>query len=444
MEVCMGRKQERIAKRSEKNEVVECNRIQKKFYPELFERFRETKDPRNMSYTEYSNVEMLGTLYYKCLSEVESLRAMTRVFNTDHVVSNLYRFMGSSAKEYLPHHVTLNEYLKRLSVEELERIRDDMVYQMIRRKTFDEAKCLKYWLVLIDGTELDSGYKQKNEHYLERCYNRGMEEEIRRYHRSVLEAKLYLGNDILISMGTETIENDGKYVKNKWGEEKQKQDCELKAFKRLAQKIKKSFPRLPICIVADGLYVAENIMELCENYHWKYIIRYKEGCAKSIEKEYRNIPEKEKSQNTEYVNGVVYKSGQINMLVQKETQVKKGKEQTRIFQWITNFEITKKNAVKIAHGGRLRWKIENQGFNRQKHWQGNLEHACSWNAQAQKNHYLMQQIADFIRQLYEYFYLKKHEIKKVQKNISSDILKSFGELEKSEDIFNGTGKTVLN
>ena len=98
------------------------------------------------------------------------------------------------------------------------------------------------------------------------------------------------------------------------------------------------------------------------------------------------------------------------MLVQEEKQIKNGKEQIRIFKWITNFEITKKNAVKIARGGRVRWKIENQGFNRQKHWQGNLEHACSWNAQAQKNHYLMQQIADFMRQLYEYFYLKKNEM----------------------------------
>ena len=440
----MGREQERIAKRLEKNAAEECNRIQKKFYPELFERFGETKDPRNRSYTEYSNREMLGTLYYKCLSEVESMRAMTRLFNADKVVKNLYGFMESSPKEYLPHHVTLNEYLERLPVEELENIRDDIVYKMIRRKTFDDAKVLKHWLVLIDGTELDSGYKQKNGHYLERCYNRGTEDEIRRYHRAVLEAKLYLGNGLVVSIGTETIENDEEYIKNKSSEEERKQDCELKAFKRLVKKIKKTYPRLPVCIVADGLYVAENVLELCESYQWKYIIRYKEGCAKSIEEEYLTIPEKEKSGNTEYVNGVIYKSGTINMLLQKEKQIKNGTEKINIFKWITNLKITRKNAEKIAAGGRLRWKIENQGFNRQKHWQGNLEPACSWNGQAQKNHYLMQQIADFMRQLYEYFYLKKNEIKKVQKNIPSDIRKSFGELTKSEDIFTGTVKTVLN
>ena len=48
-----------------------------------------------------------------------------------------------------------------------------------------------------------------------------------------------------------------------------------------------------------------------------------------------------------------------------------------------------------------------------------IEHACSWNEQAQKNHYLMEQIADFIKQLYEYYYLEKNEIKKNAKKYIS-------------------------
>lgn len=263
----MGREKERIAKRLEKNPVVECRKIQMKFYPELFSRFEETKDPRHSSYIEYSNKEMLETLYYKALAEVESMRAMSREFNSDKIVSNLYWLMGREEKEYLPHHVTLNEYLEKLEPVELEKIQDDIIYQMIRRKTFDDTKVLKHWLVLIDGTELDTGYKQKNEHYLERCYNRGTEHEKTKYHRAVLEAKLYLGNGLVVSIGTESIENDDDYIKYKYSEEERKQDCELRAFKRLAKKIKQAFPRLPICIVADGLYVAESIMDLCESYH---------------------------------------------------------------------------------------------------------------------------------------------------------------------------------
>ena len=94
-------------------------------------------------------------------------------------------------------------------------------------------------------------------------------------------------------------------------------------------------------------------------------------------------------------------------------------EKVTEYAWITSLKITKGNAKKIVRAGRNRWKIENQGFNRQKHWQGNIEHACSFQEQAQKNHYLMERIADFIKQLYEYFYLKKNEIKKLQKKYFS-------------------------
>lgn len=70
---------------------------------------------------------------------------------------------------------------------------------------------------------------------------------------------------------------------------------------------------------------------------------------------------------------------------------------------------------------------------------------CSWNEQAQKNHYLMEQIADFIKQLYEYYYLKKKEIKKLQKNISPELLSSFGQqLTKTEDIKVELHRAVLN
>ena len=131
-------------------------------------------------------------------------------------------------------------------------------------------------------------------------------------------------------------------------------------------------------------------------------------------------------------------------LVQEDYQTREEKETTE-FAWIADITITKNNARKIVNAGRNRWKIENQGFNRQKHWQGNIEHACSWNEQAQKNHYLMEQIADFIKQLYEYFYLAKNEIKKLQKNISPELLASFGrQPTKPEDIKVELHSAVLN
>ena len=441
----MSRERDRIAKRLEKNPVQECNRIQKKFYPELFSKFEQVTDPRHSSYIEYSSREMLGTVYYKGIAGISSMQGMTREANNETVAAKLYSSMGSKAKEYLPHGVTVNEFLERLAPMELEEIQSDIVYRMIRRKTFDDAKILGKWLVLVDGSELDEGNIKKNDNYLSRCYNRGERNEFTKYHRSVLEAKIYLGNNLVCSMATETIENSVEYNEKKLSEEEIKQDCESKAFVRIAAKIKKRFPRLPICIVADGLYVSEKVLKICKANKWDYIIRYKEGCASSIEKEYQAIPEKQKAGKAEYINGVIFKDFDVNVLKYKETKVKNREVVTTEFVWITNIEITDKNAQKLVRAGRSRWKIENQGFNRQKRWQGNIEHACSFDEQAQKNHYLLEQISDFMKQLYEYFYLKKNEIKKAQKNISSELLASFArQLTETEDIPAQLNKSVQN
>lgn len=440
----MNREQQRIRKKLEKNPIVECNKIQKKFYPELFSEFEKIDDPRHQSYINYSAKTMLGTLYYKSIAGIQSMQEMTRSFNDEMVCKNLYSFMGEDKKAYLPHGVTENEFLARLDPKELEDIQQNIVYSMIRRKTFNDARVLKKWQVIVDATELDEGYRKKNEHYLSRCYNKGETNEFMKYHRSVLEAKIYFGNNLVCSIASETIENSEEYISQ--SEETVKQDCESKAFIRLAAKIKKKFPKLPIIIVADSLYVSKTVLQICKDYQWDYIIRYKEGSAPSIAKEYRALPERETvGTDIEYQNQILFQEFDVNLIYYREIRKEKGVEKETEFAWITSIEITKNNAKKIVRAGRNRWKIENQGFNRQKHWQGNIEHACSWNERAQKNHYLMEQIADFMKQLYEYFFLKKNEIKKLQKNISSELLASFGrQLTETEDITTELQKAVLN
>ena len=440
----MSREQDRVKKKLEKNPIIECNKIQQKFYPELFKRFTEVNDPRHQSYIEYSIKTMLGTLYYKCIGGISSMQEMTRKFNDESVVKNLYAFVGDKKQDYLPHGVTINELLEKLDPEELENIQKDIVYSMIRRKTFDDARVLKRWQVIVDATELDEGYKKKNEGYLSRCYNKGEKNEFTKYHRSVLEAKIYLGNNLVCSIASEPIENSEEYVNQ--SEEAIKQDCESKAFVRLAAKIKKKFPRLPIVISADGLYVTQRALRICKEYQWDYIIRYKEGCASSIAKEYRALPEVEKSgTDIEFQNDIMFQDFDVNLIYYKDKRKADGEERITEFAWITSIRITKNNAKKIVRAGRNRWKIENQGFNRQKHWQGNIEHAYSWNERAQKNHYLMEQIADFMKQLYEYFFLEKNEIKKPQKNISSELLASFDRpLTETEDINMELQKAILN
>ena len=124
------------------------------------------------------------------------MQEMNRRFNDDKVVENLYFFLEIQ-RDYLPHGVTENEFLERLNPEELEELQKDIAYTMIRRKTFNDARVLKKWQIIIDATELDEGYQKKNDYYLSRCYNRGESNECTKYHRSVLEAKLYRKRQIL-------------------------------------------------------------------------------------------------------------------------------------------------------------------------------------------------------------------------------------------------------
>ena len=441
----MGRKENRLAAALERNPIVECNRVRNKYIPNFMDMLSQTADPRNQSYITYSNCVMLSTMIYKEIGGIESMQQMSEKFNKKQVVENLYAFAGEPAKEYLPHHVTENEYLERLDPGELQHILQQICYANIRRKSFYGARFRKKWLVIVDGTRTYSGSRKINESCLETHFNRGTNRETVTYHQDVLEAKIYLGEGLLLSIASEFLENDPEQAARRTGmsEEEIKQDCEQKAFYRLAEKLKKAFPRLPIILLADSLYACGPVMDICEKNQWDYIIRYKSGSIPTLAEDYEAIPEKGSSGHAEYVNDLEYKGHMVNVLRYWETKVKNGKETTTVFQWLTSIRITGRNAEKLAQKGRLRWKIENEGFNRQKNWQGNLTHACSHNANALKNHYLIQQIADFIKQLYEWFYLKQMEIKKKQKNISPELLASFDRQLTAEDISTSEQRTAV-
>jgi hypothetical protein len=77
-------------------------------------------------------------------------------------------------------------------------------------------------------------------------------------------------------------------------------------------------------------------------------------------------------------------------------------DQTTTFAWITHLQVSKNTVVEVAtKGGRHRWYVENQGFNRQKNSGLNLEHAYGLNAELIKAYYYLMQIAHMILQIFE-------------------------------------------
>ena len=139
----------------------------------------------------------------------------------------------------------------------------------------------KYWLVIVDATQLFCFKEKIADHCLRKTINKGTKDEKTYYYHNVLEAKIVLGENLVISIATEFIENENEDV--------EKQDCERKAFKRLAEKIKKNYPRLPICILGDSLYACEPVFQICKENEWGYLIRFKDGSIPSLAEEFHAI-----------------------------------------------------------------------------------------------------------------------------------------------------------
>ena len=91
---------------------------------------------------------------------------------------------------------------------------------------------------------------------------------------------------------------------------------------------------------------------------------------------------------------------------------------TTEYIYMTDLPITEKNIENTVVVGRMRWKIENEGFNIQKNGTFDIGHLYSRNQIAIKAHYLLIQIAHAIRQLLENGDKKVKELKCKIKEIS--------------------------
>lgn len=391
-------------------------KLQKHFFKDILRRLKNVKDPRHKSYIDYGTDVMIFSLLMKNICGIYSMSNMTEQFNKDECINNVASVLGCDLEE-LPHYDTINNFLRNLKPEEIEKIRDYMIKELLKKRSLEFYRLLdKYWCIAIDATGLFSFSEKHCEHCLKKEYKNKETGEIEKtvYYHNVLEAKLVVG-DMVLSIATEFIENEDENVS--------KQDCEMNAFKRLVAKLKSKYPRLPVCILGDSLYACEPVFDICTKNGWKYLVRFKEGRIKSIAEEFNTIKglDGEKSERCTWINDIVYNQRTVS-LIEAEIDEKGDK---KVYTFITNIKITKRNSDEIVCFGRSRWKIENEGFNNQKTKRYNIEHANSLDYNAMKNHYLITQLADILRQLYENGVDKIRGLNKSIKEISSSLLESF-------------------
>lgn len=399
------------------------------YFDNLKDMISEMKDPRNRSYITYDQkvLVMMGIL--KNVLGMHSMRQMDECFNEENCIEALRVASGVSRLVEMPHRDTLNCFLERLEPSELSGLRNAMIRKLIRGKHFNAEKLMgRYWRVILDGTGLFSFRERHCPNCL--CETRKLEDGSKRitYYHKVVEAKIVFGEKCVMSLGTEFIENEREDVA--------KQDCENNAARRLLARIKKEYPRLPVCLQGDALYCVEPIMGLCREYGWEYLFTQKEtrqGVVGEWAEYLKGCGEMEEVGEVCDERGTVrFRNGLNEEAKKKETMNfleychEKGKGGgTVTFQWLTSIRITKKNAEELVNCGRGRWKIENEGFNNQKNGLYRIEHINSQNGNAMKNHYLLTQVADILMQLYLAWNPFVRKTGQSIKNTSSRLLESF-------------------
>jgi hypothetical protein len=291
---------------------------------------------------------------------------------------NFFKHFGFN----LPHGDTFDEVLCELPPSELEILKATLISGLIEQKILRKFRFLgKFYIVAVDGTGMATFDKKHCEHCLTKTSKNG----VTTYFHYVLEAKIVTTSGLSISLASEFVENIP-------GRDYDKQDCEQKAFVRLAAKIKKFFPRLPICILADGLYPNNTVFDICAKNNWIFIINLKDGNLKTVQTEVgllistaqkRFVYQRDKNSRTtleyDYLNEIEY-SGHYYSWIECNEYIFHIKNKTTVHQrfvYITNIVQDSKNVVETANSGRLRLKIENEGFNTQKNLGYALEHKYS-------------------------------------------------------------------
>lgn len=412
------------------------------FYPRFTSKWLgKVPDPRNPNMITYKLKVLLLEGIFLFLFKLESRRNINFKLATEELKKNLLEWLKSEGEdveelERIAHGDTVEYLLAKLAPKHLANMRTSMVRRLLRMRAIEKARLFgRYYLIVVDATWV----LQFREKHCEHCLKMKTGEDkvgnpVFVYYHPVLEAKLVTPNGFAFSIVTEFIENIDVNENDNF--EKQKQDCELKAFYRLAPKLKEAFPQLNICLGLDGLYGAQQVFDICEKYHWKHFITFKEGAMPATYKEFETLKSlapgdsaqskgKDGSiQEYHWVNRIDYEGRQLNVLECRET--KEG-EQTR-FVWLTNFLISSSNFEALAKGGRIRGKIENEGFNMQKNGGYELEHPYSLNNTALKNYYFLLQIAHIINQLMEKGSLLKDKLLKTFgsiKNFAAALCQAF-------------------
>ena len=407
-------------------------KVYRALLPVLLKRLSKIPDPRNPHKLRHKLTVLMiyGILCFafQMSSRREANRQMTRpVFE-----ANLRQLFPDL--EELPHQDTLARLLTRIDVSQIEQAHLDMIRQLIRGKKFGRYLIGNCYPIAVDGSQKLSRAELWDAQCLERKVGRKKEEGAeaqpgKEYYTYVLEANLAFQNGMVIPLLSEVLSA------SQGDSERDKQDCEQRAFHRLAQRLKKAFSHLPILLLLDGLYANGPIMERCRQNNWDFMIVLQDKSLPSVWEEIEGLKKFQGSnrlsqdwgnrrQQFWWVNAIPYeytdphthkkKQLKVHVVICQESWEEVAPDSTKVTKtsrhaWLSDQPLHPRNVHSRCNlGARHRWGIES-GFLVEKHQGYQYEHCFSYDWQAMCGYHFLMRLGHALNVLARYSYaLAKH------------------------------------
>lgn len=379
----------------------------------LLKRFAKIPDPRNPRKIRHQMTVLLIfgilTFVFHMSSRREANRRMTRPIFMDNL-----RLLFPELKD-LPHHDTLNRLLNSIDVAEIEAAHLELFRRLVRKKKFRRNLIEKCYPIAIDGTQKFARDYPWCDEALVRSVGPAEQGAVQ-YYVYVAEASLVLHNGMVLPLMSEFLcQTEGA----------DEQDCEQKAFKRLAKRLKRAFPRLPIMLLLDGLYPNGTSMSICRGYRWQFMIVLKDKVLPSVWSEAHGLRQFQRenrwqrvwgnrwqsfwwAEDIEYTYGPNQRRRLTLHLVVCEERWQKvdsaGEVQTHQSRhaWISSHPLSHSNVHERCNlGARHRWGIE-ANILVEKHQGYQYEHSFAYEWAAMKGYHYLMRLGHFLNGLASY------------------------------------------
>lgn len=412
--------------------------------PKLLAQFSKIPDCRQASSIEHKVTTLLIFGLFAFVLKLESRRDMNNKLTAPCIQAHLKKIFPDL--ETIPHADTLARFLEKTNPLEIEKAHIELIKALIRNKKFKKLLINNCLPISIDGSQ--KLYREcvlNDGRWNERTVGKNGEKQQYIY---VIEANITLKNGLSIPLMTEFLFRDNNKLTNPEG----KEDCEIIAFERLAERLKAHFPRLKIMLLMDSLYATQGVMATCREKGWEFMIAlpnrklkylYKALSANKSNRQeipgqpyYRNRHQTFYWENNMYtgLNSDIHVVGCLEKYETVDKKTGKIEEKHSEHTWISSIPLNILNVHELCNLGARKEALIEDNFNTEKHRGYKYEHAFSYDWYGMQGfHYLMRMahainaLSEFTRKMKKF--IKEHGVSNTLKLIKETLCSPWLSLE---------------